>query len=239
MGLRPIASIVAISAWAGLAAGQAGDSADASDSAVIEIQEDSVETSAVSLETIYQKILDLEDRLRQLEEKLDTTMLAFTEIDNENMKLREALRVRYGRGGSELPPVPMPHKELIKSVLGEPVEQASEDADKFTIVRQWGRSPDTVAELSGNVSSLIGIAAVAAPGLLPIELEALGRELRQTYRSYDNINIRVFDDVTAAKVFADKGISSDVHLILSISKHRNSVSDSILRFENGHAIEVR
>jgi len=200
------------------------------------------------LEELHGKILDLEDKLRWLEEKLDTMTLTFTEIDNENMKLREALRVRYGRQRSGLPPVPMPHKKLIESVLGEPpgekaqpIKEAPDDADalKFTIVRQWGRSPETVAELPGNVSSLIGIAAVAAPGLPSSEIEALGRELRQTYRAYDNINIQVFDDATAAKIFADKGISSDVHLLLSISKHRNSVRDSILRFQNGHAIEVQ
>lgn len=250
MNARLTVCAVAIAAWPSWAAGQepTPDPLDQLDGALIETRAGSARASVVSLNELHRKILAMEDRLRQLEEKIATTTLAVSEIEDENKNLREALRVRYGRGRGGLPPVPMPHKELIESVLGRSAEETTQigveapddtGADTYTIVRQWGRSPETAADLPGNVSSLIGIAAVVAPRRPVSEIEGLGRDLHQTYRHYDNINIQIFDDLAAAKAFADKGTSSTLHLILSISKHRNSVRDTILRFENGFAIEVQ
>lgn len=252
MGAKLTACAVAIAVWTALASGQepsprTKDPRDQSDKAVLEALEGPAEATAVSLKELHQKVLDLQSTLRHVQEMLAAKMLAITEIEDENRKLREALRLRYGRERSGLPPVPMPHKKLIESVLGQsgrtdqPFEEPSRDtgANTYTIVGQWGRSPEVAAGLPGNVSSLIGVAAVVAPGMPPNEVEALGKELHQTYNAYDNINIQVFDNVAAAKDYADTGTSSAAHLILSISKHRHSQHDKIFRFQNGLAIEVQ
>ena len=141
----------------------------------------------------------------------------------------------------------MPNREFIESVLNEPgggsdgesAGPRSAASGSYTIVSEWGRSPEVAAELPGNVSSLVGLAVAVAPGMDSNELEALGRQLRSTYDAYDNINIQVFDNIQAAKNYAELGKSDPVYLVLSISKHKHSERDKTIRFEDGRAIEVQ
>ena len=252
MGPKLIISLAGIVAWAALAAGQehssgASDALDRLDSALLDAREDSPPSPEASIEDLWREIQDLQLALRQIQGALDEKMLAIAELEDENEKFREALRVRYGRERTGLPPVPMPHREFIESVLNDPVggsgelgiEPRSASAGSYTIVSEWGRSPEVAAELPGNVSSLVGLAAAVAPNMPSDALEALGRELRSAYDGYDNINIQVFDDIEAAKNYADLGKSSPRHLVLSVSKHKHSERDVTVRFENGVAIEVR
>ena len=63
--------------------------------------------------------------------------------------------------------------------------------------------------------------------------------MRHTYDRYANINIQVFDDVEAARNYADLGKSRPEHLVLSISKQKHSERDNMVRFVYGVAIEVQ
>lgn len=90
-----------------------------------------------------------------------------------------------------------------------------------------------------SLAGLVGLAAAVAPDAASQELEALARELRHTYDTYDNINIQVFDDIEAARNYADLGKSSPDRLVLSISRHKHSERDNMFRFVDGVAIEVR
>lgn len=248
MGAKLTACTVAIAVCAALAAGQehssgTSDALDRLDSALLDEREDS--SAEASIEELWREIQDLQLTLQQIQEVLDEKMLAIAELEDENEKFREALRVRYGREQTGLPPVPMPNREFIESMLNVPgrgsggAQPRSASAGSYTIVSEWGRSPEVAAELPGNVSSLVGLAAAVAPGMASNELEALGRELRNTYDAYDNINIQVFDDIEAAKNYADLGKSDPKHLVLGISKHKHSERDQMVRFEDGVPIEVQ
>ncbi len=252
MAAKLTACIAVIVVCSALAAGQeqssgTSDALDRLDSALLDEREDSLPSGDASIEALWREIQDLQLTLRQIQEVLDEKMLAIAELEDENEKFREALRVRYGRERTGLPPVPMPNREFIESVLNDPrggsdggsTQPRTASAGSYTIVSEWGRSPEVAAELPGNVSSLVGLAAAVAPHMPSDELEALGWELRSTYGAYDNINIQVFDDIEAAKNYADLGKSSPRHLVLSISKHKHSERDEMIRFEDGIAIEVR
>ena len=253
MGSRLTICVAGIALWAAaLATAQESSSKtsevlDQLDNALLDTRADSSAAVEASLNDLRREILDLQLTLKQIQEVLDDKMVAIAELEDENEELREALRVRYGRERTGLPPVPMPHRELIESVLNDPggdvrdVNPRPQTASSagYTIVSEWGRSPETAAELPGNVSSLLGLAAAVAPDIAPQEVEALARELRHTYDAYDNINIQVFDDIEAARNYADLGKSSPEHLVLSISKHKHSERDNMHRFVNGVAIEVQ
>ena len=251
MGPKLIVSLAGLVVWAALAAGQerspgAADALDRLDNALLDARDDSSSAQA-PIEELWREIQDLQLTLRQIQEVLDEKMLAIAELEDENERLRDALRVRYGRERTGLPPVPMPHREFIESVLNEPgggsdgesAGPRSAASGSYTIVSEWGRSPEVAAELPGNVSSLVGLAVAVAPGMDSNELEALGRQLRSTYDAYDNINIQVFDNIQAAKNYADLGKSDSVYLVLNISKHKHSERDIMVRFEHGIAIEVQ
>ena len=252
MIVKLIACTTAIALCSVLAAGQerssgATDALDQLDSALRDARDDPSSSAQASVEELWREIRDLQLTLRQIQEVLDGKTLAIAELEDENERLRDALRVRYGRERTGLPPVPMPHREFIESLLNEP--RGGNDGGKtrprtassggYTIISEWGRSPEVAAALPGNVSSLVGLAVAVAPGMDSKELEALGRELRSTYDAYDNINIQVFDDIQAAKNYADLGKSDTAYLVLSISKHKHSERDKTIRFENGIAIEVQ
>jgi hypothetical protein len=108
----------------------------------------------------------------------------------------------------------------------------------FSVVSEWGRSPEQVETLPGNVASLKGLVGVVPKGSSEQDLIALGRDLRQQYETYDNINIEVFDNAEAAKNYADRSAVNADARVLSISKHKDSGRDVILMNSGGVTREV-
>lgn len=227
---------------------EAADSLSRLDNALLDLKRESnaPEGAASEIAALRSEIADIRRLLDTLQETLDNRLQAITELEDENRRLRHALRVRYGRAEAGLPPVPMPDRDLIEAVLNESIAKPGEPADSpnhpqeepYTVVSEWGRSPEVVANLSGNVSSLIGMAIAVPEGTSQNDLKDLGRQLRKTYDAYDNINIEVYDDEEAARRYADEGSSTEAHRVLSISKHKHSERDAIIVFPNGMAVEV-
>ena len=225
------------------------DNLDRLDNALLDLKRESgpTEENTSEIVEIRAEIAEIRLTLQRLQETLKGKLLAITDLEDENQRLRHALRVRYGREEAGLPPVPMPNRELIESVLSESIAKPSSEvnahstngAGSYTVVSEWGRSPEVVAGLPGNVSSLIGMAIAVPAGTGQNELKTLGRDLRQKYAEYDNINIEIYDDVPAARRYADQGSSSEEHRVLSISKHRHSERDTIVIFPNGLPVEVQ
>ncbi len=181
-----------------------------------------------------------------MQEELVQKSDAIRALEDENEKLRQALRLRFGGGGGGLPPVPMPNRELLESVLREPApfqerqETAvdSSGAEAYTVVSEWGRSPEVAKSLPGQVASLIGLALAVEPGTPEAELKRLGEDLRENYRAYDNINIEVFDDVDAARIFANEGKSDPTHRVMSIAKFKHSGRDSVVMYRGGRPVNA-
>ncbi len=188
--------------------------------------------------------VQLQDTLERMQEELVQKSDAIRALEDENEKLRQALRLRFGGGNAGLPPVPIPNRELLESVLREPapfqerreVANDSSEAEAYTVVSEWGRSPEVAKSLPGAVASLIGLAIAVEPGTPEAELKRLGEELRQNYEAYDNINIEIFDEVGAARRFADQGKSDPGHRVMSISKFKHSGRDSVVVYRDGRPV---
>jgi len=186
----------------------------------------------------------LQETLQRMTEELVQKSDAIRALEDENEKLRQALRLRFGGGGAGLPPVPIPNRELLESVLSEPApfQERRETAGKtsgaeaYTVVDEWGRSPEVAKSLPGEVASLIGLAIAVAPGTPEAEVKQLGQDLRKNYEAYDNINIEVFDDAEAARNFAKNGKSDSNHRIMSISKFKHSGRDSVVMYRGGRPV---
>jgi hypothetical protein len=189
----------------------------------------------------------LNDKIERMQEELVQKSDAIRALEDENEKLRQALRLRFsgGKSAGGLPPVPIPNRELLESVLKEaaPFQERQEtaggpsnDAEAYTVVDEWGRSPEIAKSLPGNVASLIGMALAVKPGTQEAELRRLGEDLRKNYESYDNINIEVFDDVEAARTFAHDGKSDPNHRVLSITKFLHSGRDSVVLYRDGRPV---
>lgn len=208
---------------------------------------DPATTPASAQDKEVQKQLDeLREKMQRMEEQLTQKTDAIEQLEDENEKLRQALRLRFGGSGDGLPPVPIPNRELIESILKEPAPFAerketanpASPAEEYTVVSEWGRSPEVAKSLPGNVASLIGLALAVPSGMSETALKQLGQDLRTNYKVYDNINIEVFDDVAAARRFADEGKTDAAHRMMSISKFKHSGRDSMVIYRDGRAVNV-
>jgi hypothetical protein len=75
-------------------------------------------------------------------------------------------------------------------------------------------------------------------GSLDEDLEQLGRELRNRFVHYDNINIEVFDDIEAAQRYADTNLTNAARRVMRVSKHTASGRDVILLMGDGGTREI-
>lgn len=116
--------------------------------------------------------------------------------------------------------------------------QETPQAIAYTILREWGRSPAQAAELGEGVTSLKGMVIVVPPGVTAEYLDRLGRDLHTQYSAFDNINIEVFDDPDAAEAFTQSNVANPAHRVLSISKHKATGRDVVLRTLDGMTLEV-
>jgi hypothetical protein len=200
------------------------------------------DAAELSSEDVQAQLEALHEVVRDLQRVLDDKLVAIQQLEDENESLRQALRLRFG-SSSGLPPVPIPNRKLIESVLQEPAPPAERresvgppsSPEAFTVVSEWGRSPDVAASLPGDVSSLIGMTIAVDPGASVDELTELGRELRENYAHYDNINIEVFDDVAAARKFAESGELDERRRVVSVSRFKHSGRDSVVVYRDGKA----
>lgn len=221
---------------------------------------------ASEIAALRNEISEMRAGLRELQDTLDFYLGAvLADIEAENQALRGEVRRLHALAGGDArtPAVPRPGSEIIDALLDEmaaeiplselppdavPGARAEADADPdrapaeftFTVVAEWGRTPEQVRELPQSVPSLKGMVGLVPRGSADEDLAALGRDLRAQFAAYDNINIEVFDDEEAAESFAERSVSSKPERrVLSVSKHRATGRDVILLVrEDGSAEEA-
>lgn len=205
-----------------------------------------------SNEQLFRELQDMKVALQQIQQTLDYLVNhVIADLEAENQQLRETLQrygmslpqtanadnlnanARYIPGGSVdsniTPPIPdtgltdeMP--DNIKPVERHPIPPQE---FSFRVIEEWGRNPEVIKELNTNAPSIKGVVGVVPPNSPREKLQELARELRQKYDEYDNINIEIFDDESAAKEYVEKNILDKDHNVLSISKHKESGRDII------------
>ena len=209
------------------------------------------------LAEIRAQLIELRAEVSRLQTVIDVysgSLLA--DLKDENERLRR--QIRRLPGGyiealdSGLPVVPMPDGELIEravrdaensralddAALGE--EQGAPVAAGelgYTVVAEWGRTPEEAAEFGPEVTSLKGMICVVPAGAGEKDLIDLGWHLRSECKGFDNINIEVFDDIEAAESYEETNIIPPEHHVMGVSKHRSSGRDILLLFSNGVAQE--
>ncbi len=198
-----------------------------------------------SIESV--EINRLREEIRLLRDLLEQGVVGrIISLENEVRMLRGALQQQqiaaYGNG-TIVPqpgdtPAPMPQAFPQNPSPSQPAPAAAPEtplpteAFRFTVVDEWGRSPEVAADLGGNASSLIGMAGLVPARSAREDVIALARELRADYETYDNINIEIFDSERAAQDFAADQSVDPAHHVASISRHKGSGRDLILYLAN-------
>lgn len=228
----------------------------AAEALVVEVTADGeVKTGGpVSNEEVVAELKRLQEKFDQLQETVNlvvTQMMA--DVETENAQLRgelQRLQARDAAGLLASTAVPRPAGELIAS-LGEDARAMGAEGEgfpleeeaplppgefSFTVLEEWGRDPEAVAQLGGDAPTLKGVVGMVPRGSARADVEALGRELRAKYAAYDNINIEVFDDAVAAQSFADSQVMEPEHRVLSVSKYAATGRDVIAYYEGGENV---
>jgi len=208
---------------------------------------------APSDEELLREIKRLQEKFDQLQETVNlvvTRMMA--DVQDENEQLRSELRRLQARDQAGLlanNAVPRPGNDVIAGLAEEaaanlPPEDEFEEAPlptaefSFNVMKEWGREPDAVAQLGGDAPTLKGVIGVVPRGSAREDLEQLGRELREQYGAYDNVNVEIFDDPVAAQTFVDTQEMDAAHRVLSVSKYAATGRDAITFFEDGAGTDL-
>ena len=194
-----------------------------------------------SIETI--EIHRLQQEIHLLRKLIEDEFIGrIISLESELQDIKAALRNQQVAERMPGPVVPRPdYMPAIPGEDGEPMDPVDEAVlaaaeahvpppaeFTFTVVDEWGRSPEVAAELGGDASTLIGLAGAVPPGSRKSDVEALMQQLRAEYEAYDNINIEIFDSDAAARVFAESQRADPAHHVASISRHRASGRDVLL-----------
>ncbi|HOZ48726.1 MAG TPA: hypothetical protein PLO37_20505 [Candidatus Hydrogenedentes bacterium] len=125
-----------------------------------------------------------------------------------------------------------------KPIPSQPLGARTDVDVPCQVVAEWGRMPEDAAKLGPQVASLKGMVCVVSEDIGADALVALGKQLRESFDSYDNINIDVFDDLNAAHTFANTNADEGGHRVLTVAKHPRTGYDMIIVRQNGQVTEI-
>jgi hypothetical protein len=221
-------------------------------------QTGSDQSDPATMDAVRKEVADLREEVVRLTQSLEIYHETFVaELEHENALLREELSRVYNRARYAAPEesvniagVPRPGGELFQDLADHRPEDvmaitpemprlqltAPEGDLDYTVVEEWGRSPEQAAQFGDNVASLKGLVAVIPPGGDDTQLADLGQRLRQDFASYDNLDLRIFDDGEAAQRHIEDSTARQP--ILKVTRHRSTNKDLILRIRDGQAFEV-
>ena len=248
-------SILYIFAFFAVMPGALGqDELDSLDEAVAEVSETSIGTLLSRVQKLEAENVELAAMVAALQKQLeDERSGALTSLEAENARLRDSLRLVYRGRVENLPDVPLPNRDLLEEVLSDgrlkaqyeeqleiiEAKPEAESGSAFRIIKEWGRSPEAVAQTSGNLSTLKGMSIFMHPDTVRADMEAYALALRAQYVHYDNLNIEFFDRESSAHAFAERGTVDMGFRVMSISKHAKSERDVILIGRGRSMEEVR
>lgn len=224
------------------------------ESLVVEVRADgTIATSTEATpEELLREIKRLQEKFDQLQETVNLVVTQMmSDVEDENHELRSEVRRLQAREQAGLlgNSVPRPGGAVIAGLAAEaannpepdsPVEEAPLPTAEFSfnVMKEWGREPEAVAELGGNAPTLKGVIGVVPRGSAREDVEALGRELRDKYNGYDNINVEIFDDPVAAQSFVDSQDMDANHRVLSVSKYAATGRDAVTYYVDGNGTDL-
>lgn len=220
---------------------EAAKQANASDSALLE-------TLFIEVASLRADLEQLRDSMAAFQREVELSLM------EENARLRDAVRLRYGDLERTLPKVPIPNRDLIEDALQPPrhaamaATESPAHADaasraklqklEYEVIREWGRPPEVAQRLGSDVPTLKGMVLAVKRGASAEQLTRLAEELHERFRAYDNINIEVFDDEAAARNFVETNTAEAGRRVLSISKFKEIGRDIAVLHKDGERITL-
>jgi hypothetical protein len=192
------------------------------------------------VEALGQEVRDLRERVARLQDAVDLSLVyVLGDLHEENRQLRRQLIELQSNpsrafedepGDAELSDTAAPVTgEIVASRLPGSVDSPVDFGEKgYLAVSEWGRSPEEARAMGPNVSSLRGMICAVPPGMTDDQLADLGRRLRSECMAYDNVNVDVFDDEQAARLYAEQNRNPGGHHVLSIVRHKATGRDLIV-----------
>ncbi|MFO7973298.1 MAG: hypothetical protein R6V12_01535 [Candidatus Hydrogenedentota bacterium] len=197
-------------------------------------------------ENVSKELAALRSDIARMQSMLDLVLDEFViELKNENNRLREevaSLRrelenedhqdaappLPESPAASDSPPSPVPDPpEVPTAVYDEMAQPNDAESIRYAVIKEWGRDAEEAARMN-DASTLKGLICAVPPNATDTQLAELGRWLRDKYADYENINIDVFDDVEAARRFAETNRIKGGRRVLNISKHPATNRDTIV-----------
>ncbi len=204
-----------------------------------------------TIEELGTEVTALRTEMRRLQDSVDETLdLLVADLHAENQRLRgEVARLSSGlpeEARIERGAIPMPGGDVVAEVekavaapSEPPAPQLAPDGTPSTqVLKEWGPTAEEARALGPNVLSLKGMILAAPAQLTDEQLAALGRKLYGDYAGFDAIMIDVFDDVAAARDYAERNVKSSDHHVLNITKHRKSDRAPILLTRGGKNLPI-
>lgn len=196
-----------------------------------------------TVEALSSEVAELRQQVARLQETLDLTLSYLVgELHEENRELRSQMRERDAAAAmstaadpQHFQPAPVAVESMPPSA---PVPRPDYGDAGYLTVKEWGRTPEQALEVSASTASLRGMICAVPPGLSQEELIAVGKRIRSDCEGYDNVNVEVFDDESAARRYADENVRSSQHYVMNIMRHKASGRDVILLARKGGAHEV-
>ncbi|HOF39225.1 MAG TPA: hypothetical protein PLD73_04070 [Candidatus Hydrogenedentes bacterium] len=193
---------------------------------------------------IADELAALRSDVARMQAMLDLVLDEFViSLKNENNRLREeletlehALETREAMERAPFPPLSLPDAAQARGTPAVAERPPAYDAVampapgesiRYAVIKEWGRNAEEAARLN-NASTLKGMICAVPPQASDDQLAELGRWLRSEYDAYENINIDVFDDVDAARRFAETNSMEGGRRVLNVSRHPATNRDVIV-----------
>ena len=188
-------------------------------------------------EELREEVKGLRREVARLQETVDAALAYLVgELGDENQRLKKDFATHADIAQGE---------DVLGDAQREPGDAAMPTEprvdygkDGYLSVKEWGRTAAQAKEIGDDVSSLRGMICAGAPGAPDEELKAIGKRLRESCAGYDNVNIDVFDDETAARAYSERNVRSSEHYVMNIMRHKASGRDVIVLVRDNGAREV-
>ncbi len=185
------------------------------------------------VEMLRREVVATRKEIHHLQATLDVLVnQVMTDLAEENDFLRSEIVAIYDEQIEF-------EENTLNSGLLAPVAEDDQDMPRpeayetaYTIISEWGRSPEDAAKLPGKVASLKGMIIAVPENWGPGEIETLGRNLHEDFADYDNINIEILRGVAAAEAYSEDNAASANARVMSISKHKTSGRDLLLYIQD-------
>ncbi len=170
---------------------------------------------------VLSELATLREEVRRLHESMDTFQAnAIRQLQEENRSLRRAVP---GRAEEAAPD----YSGLVPGA-DEPRQHEEPGKFEYTVVKEWGRSPEDAAAFGNGAVSLKGMLVAVPEWSSDEQIIDLGRTFRRQFDPYDNINIEIYKNVESALMYAERGTTNPDDRVMSISRFKQEGRDVIL-----------